>query len=323
MKSTVCVAGIQCLPGQKTSEIITIPGTAYRMPFTIINGNEDGKKIFITAGVHGCEYPGIQAAVELSQELDPAKVRGLIVIIPAFNLSALYGRRAYVCPEDEESKNYNHIFPGDRNGTTAERVAAYVSEEIVPMMDLHVDLHSGDITEKLVEFIDVCNSKDPKIVEWCTEICKHTSFTHRINSNGRTEVYNSSAIDRGVPAILFERGGLGQVNRDEIDRDKADLISIMRYIGILPGKPLDNSAGQIFYPRHHWGSAGATGLFYKFADTGDEIRKGQKIGEIRDIFGNVLEEIFAEFDAHIRLSNNTLGIAKGNDTFMYGSIREE
>ncbi len=321
MKRDIRIADLCAGSGMKAAGLITVPGTSYELPLTIINGVEDGKIFLVSAGVHGCEYPGIQATVELARELDPCAVSGAVIFVHAVNAPGFFGRRAYVCPADEESKNFNHISPGNRNGTTAERVSAFFFTEIVPQCDLHLDIHSGDIVEDLEEFIAVCNSPDPKVVEYCTEIARHTSFTHRINSRGRTELYNASAIDCNVPGLLFERGGAGRVKRHEIDRDKADIISICRYIGILEGEPVDNTAAQIFYPRHHWGEAGHTGLFYRFVKTGDEIKKGQKLGEIRDFFGNLLEEIFAEFDGRVKIANNTLGISAGDDTFMYGSTR--
>ena len=322
MKKTIQIADMRADCGQKTAGMITVPGTSYELPLTIINGSGDGKVFLVSAGVHGCEYPGVQATVELAQEMDPSAVSGAVIFVHSVNPPALFGRRAYVCPADEESKNFNRISPGNKNGTTAERVSAFFFTEIVPQCDLHLDIHSGDIVEDLEEFIAVCNSPDPEVRDYCTEIARHTSFTHRINSHGRTELYNSSAIDCHVPGLLFERGGAGQVKRDEIERDKEDILSICRFIGILEGEPIDNTAAQIFYPRHHWGGAGHTGLFYRFVKTGDEIKKGQKLGEIRDFFGNLLEEIFAEYDGRMKIANNTLGISAGDDTFMYGSTRE-
>jgi predicted deacylase len=81
------------------------------------------------------------------------------------------------------------------------------------------------------------------------------------------------------------------------------------------------------YPRQTLVSTACYGLntiyrIYKFVETGDEVKKGQKLGEIRDIFGNLLEEITAVFDGRIKISNNTLGVSKGDDTFMYGNTRE-
>lgn len=322
MKKDLKIGELTVKPCEKVSKCIIVPGTNYELPITVINGEEDGKVLLVTAGVHGCEYPGIQALVELAQEIEPEEVSGAIIFIQAVNPPALYGRRAYVCPADEENKNYNHISPGNKNGTTAERVSAFIFDEIVPQCSLHVDIHSGDIVEDLEEFIAVCATEDPVMRDYCTEIAKHTCFTHRINSHGRRELYNSSAIDRGVPGLLFERGGQGILNWDEVERDKDDIISICQSLNILDGEPYDNSEGQIFYPRHCWDEAHHTGLFYKFVTTGDEVKKGQKLGEIRDIFGNLLEEITAVFDGRIKISNNTLGVSKGDDTFMYGNTRE-
>ena len=323
MKETFKIGELSVASGEKVCRNIFVPGTDYELPITVINGVEDGKVFLATAGVHGCEYPGIQALVELSQEIEPEEVCGAIVFIPVVNPSGFYGRRAYVCPADEKSTNFNHISPGDKNGTLAWKVSAFIFDEIVPQCNFHVDMHSGDIVEDLEEFIAVCATTDPEMEKFCTEVAKHTSFTHRINSHGRRELYNSSAIDRGVPGLLFERGGQGILNWDEAEKDKDDIISICQYLKILDGEPIDNSEGQIYYPRHHWGEAEHTGLFYKFVNTGDEIKKGQKIGEIRDMWGNVLEEIIAKFDARVKISPNSLGLSKGHDTFMYGSTREE
>ena len=310
-------------PGEKKILEFTVPDSkGYSFPAVLINGCKEGKCFLATAGVHGAEYPGIQALIELGQEIGPADVSGAVLLIPIVNTPAFYGRRAYVCPADEESKNFNKVFPGRPDGTVADKVAYYITEHFIKGRDFHVDLHSGDIVEDLEEFCAVGNSPDPAIKAFVTEVAKHTLFTHRINSGGKTEVYNRSAIDLGIPSLLFERGGAGLVIPDEIERNKLDLISIMQYLKILPGEPIDNSEGQIFYPRHHWGEAGVSGCFYKFAGTGDEIKKGQLIGEIRDVSGHVLEEIRAEYDGRIKISNNTLGLSKGDDTFMYGSTRE-
>lgn len=322
MKQTINVGELAVKCGEKVSKCIVVPGTDYELPVTIINGCGEGKVFFATAGVHGCEYPGIESLVELSQEIEPEDVSGAIIFVLAVNPPALYGRRAYVCPADEENKNYNHISPGNKNGTTADRVSAFIFDEIVPQCDLHVDMHSGDIVEDLEEFIAVCNTENDEMRDFCTKVAQHTCFTHRINSHGRRELYNSSAIDRNVPGLLFERGGQGILNWDEVERDKMDIISICQYLGILEGEAQDNSEGQIYYPRHYWGEAGHTGLFYKFVETGDEVKKGQKIGEIRDMFGELLEEIHAPFDGRVKISNNTLGLSKGDDTFMIGCTRE-
>ena len=320
MNHKITAAGVSVLPGEKKIVDITVPETdGYTFPAVLINGKTDGKIFLATAGVHGAEFPGIEALVELGREIDPEEVKGAILFIPVVNTPAFYGRRAYVCPADEEQKNFNHVFPGNSHGTIAEKVAAFITEEFVKLCDFHVDLHSGDIVEDLEEFCAVGNTSDPDLLSYMTSVAEHTGFTHRINSRGECEVYNRTVIDMHKPALLFERGGQGLVKEEETKKNKADLVSLMRFLHILPGEPINNAEGQIFYPRHFWGEAKASGCFRKFVKTGDEVQKGQLIGEITDFQGNVLEAIRAEFNGRIKISNNTLGITKGDDTFMYGS----
>lgn len=320
MRSNFEIVGLDIPSGQMLSRLVKVNNEDYEIPFFVINGANDGKVFLATAGVHGCEYPGVQSLIELSKEIDPTKVNGAIVLIPLINPAGFYGRQPFVCPVDEERKNFNRIFPGNKNGTLADRVAAWITEEVISKCDFHVDIHSGDIVEDLEEFVAICNASDPNTKRIAEEAAKHTCFMARIYSGGKTEFYNSSSITLNKPALMFERGGKGEWDREKVDRNKFDLISIMQFMKILPGEPKDFSKRQVFYKNHHWGEAGFTGLFYKFVQTGDNIKKGQKIGEIRDINGDILEEIFANFDGHIKISNTTLGISKGDDTFMYGSI---
>ena len=63
---------------------------------------------------HGGEYPGIQTAIELSQELDPAdvQVRYHFCTCPA---TRAFCKSCGVIRKTE--KNLNHVFPGTIGGT--------------------------------------------------------------------------------------------------------------------------------------------------------------------------------------------------------------
>ena len=43
-----------------------------------------------------------------------------------------------------DAKNLNREFPGNPDGTEMERLAWAVSQELQPVADLYIDLHSGD-----------------------------------------------------------------------------------------------------------------------------------------------------------------------------------
>ena len=130
MKNSVTFGGITVASGEKVSQYVTVTGTDYKFPITIINGKEDGKIILASAGIHGCEYPGIQAMVELSKEIDPADVSGVVILMHCINISGFEERQTYVVPDDPERKNLNRLFPGEAIfGPLLEKKAIFDFEE--------------------------------------------------------------------------------------------------------------------------------------------------------------------------------------------------
>lgn len=77
----------------------------------------------VPAGIHNAEYVGIQAAIELSSEIDPEQLGGTLVIVPVANRSGFENRTMSMVHED--GKNLNRVFPGDESGTSADRCPCF------------------------------------------------------------------------------------------------------------------------------------------------------------------------------------------------------
>lgn len=317
MKQPITIAGLTAGPGSIVQGYVNVPETDYQIPVTILNGAEDGKTLLATAGIHGCEYPGILAVTELARELDPQEISGAVILVHAVNMSGFLLRQPFVVPADENRKNLNRLFPTDGTGTLADKICVFLMEQFVRSSDFHVDLHSGDLVEDLESFLLVANLPEQR--DMITEIARRTSFPWRMNSGGRREFYNASAITCGVPSLLFERGGAGECHRADVEADKADLRRVMQCLGILPGEAPVNEA-QVFFDRHEWTEAepGDEGLLIPFVHVGEDIREGQKLFEIRDMFGNLTRELRAKFDAHIVIQSRTLSVHPGDDLITYG-----
>lgn len=323
MNNTFTIKNLSAAPGTKVSGYVAVEDTDYTMPVTIINGANDGKSILVSAGIHGCEYPGILAVTELAKEIDPMQVSGAILFVHAVNMSGFLERQPFVVPADEERKNLNRLFPTDESGSLADKICICLSENFVKGRDFHIDLHSGDMVEDLEDFVVVANIPDTEKKAFLTEAAKRTGFKWRMNSGGKREFYNSSAIVYGVPSLLFERGGAGQCLRSDVDNSKQDVISIMKYLGILSGDSQINTE-QRFFDRHEWTETetGDEGLLIPFVKIGDDITEGQKLFEICDMFGTKIREIHAKFDGHVVLMSRSLSVHYGDDLITYGHIME-
>lgn len=321
MRTPITIAGITVPSGQKVSAFVTVPETDYAFPITILNGACDGKTILITAGIHGCEYPGIRAAAELAKELDPQEIHGVVLLIHAVNMSGYLLRQTFVVPADPERKNLNRLFPTDHSGTLADKICLFLMEAFVKHCDFHVDLHSGDMVENLEACLLIANIPDPEKKAFLTEVARHTGFRWCMYSGGKREFYNGSALTYGVPSLLFERGGAGECLPEDVARDKDDVIRVMQMLNILPGQPASNP-DQHFFDKHEWteAEAGDEGMLIPFVKVGEDITEGQKLFEVQDMFGNPIRSIYAKYNAHVVITTRTLAVHQGDDLITYGHI---
>ena len=162
--------------GEKAQGKIEITGCGMAMPATVICGVEDGPTILITAGVHSAEYVGIQAAMELAKEFQPEELKGNVIIIPLVNVSGFEHRTMSMVYED--GKNLNRVFPGDPEGTAADRIAYTMVTKLFSITDYYIDLHSGDGYEQLHPYVYYVGVVDEETAEKSLHMARPVSYTH-------------------------------------------------------------------------------------------------------------------------------------------------
>jgi len=73
-------------PGKTQRHLIKLPGAALAKdeprPVISITGAKPGPVLFVNAGVHGGEYPAVEAVIRLSNTLDPKKIAGTVILMP-------------------------------------------------------------------------------------------------------------------------------------------------------------------------------------------------------------------------------------------------
>ena len=305
------IAGHALHPGKIIKDHIHVDGTEIHIPHVILCGDDAGPTILITAGIHSAEYVGIQAAIELSNELSPAELHGTVVIIPLANRSGFENRTMSMVFED--GKNLNRVFPGDSSGSTADRLAHVIFESFIKNADAYIDLHSGDGYESLVPYVYYLAESPASKTAWEMTECVRTDYV--VPSQCRTGgAYNLASI-HGIPSILIERGQLSLYHREEIDADKADVCNILRRWGVLSGE-------WKTYPktilREYSDDAPCTGCWYPSKSVGDSFQKGEKLGEIRDYFGNILFTEYAPNSGVLIHQCSHLNILEGGPMVTYG-----
>jgi predicted deacylase len=284
--TTLQVGEISASPGTKATGFLQVPTTRARMPLTLINGVNDGPTLLITAGVHGGEYPPIEAAIRFAIELDPAQISGQIIVVSIVSLDSFHARQMFVVPDD--GKNLNRQFPGKALGTVSERIAHTLMTEVVSHANAWVDLHCGDIHEGLIPFVGYFEAADPAVNAQTRGMMEVFGIEY-VAKPGRlpgTTTQASAAI--GIPCLLAEAGNLAVLDEENTQILLNGCRNVARYFKILPGEAQKQPLKE--FTDWPWLRSAQTGCWYPAVKLGDTVDEGQMIGVVKDYFGNVMAE---------------------------------
>ena len=305
-------------PGEKWNGELELANGEIKLPATVLHGHGTGKTMLITAGVHAGEYVGIQAAIELSQKLKIEKVTGTIIIVKVMNRPAFEARNGSMGLTDD--KNLNREFPGDSQGTEMERLAWAVSQELQPVADYYIDLHSGDDYEKLTPYVYYAGMAAEEVVAESRKMAEQVDVPYMVKSNVASGGSYNYAASQGIPSILIERGGMGDWNYEEVRSTRRDVRNILCHMGIYQGI----KDFRTYYPLDvadvRYQDAEESGLWYPFKKVGDMIQEGDILGEVRDYEGKVKEVSIAEFDGVLLYQCGTLQVLGNGPMVTYGRI---
>lgn len=280
-------------------------------------GKNEGKTLVITAGVHGGEYVGIEASIRLIKELDAEKMYGNIIICPILNTDGFYNGVKQISTID--GKNLNREFPGDEKGSCTQRLAFDIEKYLYKTADFIVDLHGGDMNEKLIPLIFFPYASGEDMKNYVRDIASRMSVSFRVGSYADNGLY-SYATKKNIPAMLYERGCHGIWSEEDVLAEKKDLYKLMEILGILKeGYDISVNTDQREILKAEYVEASSDGLWYTYFKQGEKIKKGEIIGTLKNIEGDTIQEVEAKFDATILYYTISLGVRKKDTLIAYGS----
>jgi len=203
------------------------------IPIVVLK-NGDGPTALFISGNHGDEYEGQVALCNLAKSLDPARIHGRVIILPAANFpAAMAGRRT--SPIDEG--NLNRLFPGDADGTVTQQIAYYIEHELVPLADLICDLHSGGSSLMYVPSALFGgwqrDGGSERGIAALKAFGSPIAYVSEANQGGNRTL-SGGAVRQGVIALGTEAGGSGHVTRAALRMVERGVNNMLVFLGILP-----------------------------------------------------------------------------------------
>jgi len=329
-------------PGTTQRHLIKLPGDALTNdePRSVISvaGTKHGPVLFVNAGVHGGEYPAVEAVIRLGKTLDPKKISGTVILMPVLNLPAFRTRTPFLCPID--NVNPNRVFPGDPGGSYSEQMTHALINDFVIHADAYIDLHGGDIPEALVPFVicrseaGLANSKARDVAARSKEMALAFGLPYVLMVSKPVQPAKglssyAAAAEKGIPSILAEAGGVGQMQEEAVELLVNGVVNVMRHLGMIEAgaesapaksqipdsKSQTNSkskakkaarravatgkasaadaAASTVLTKFEWVYTKRAGMWYPKVAPGDVVSDSEEIGTVGDLFGDTLEKIIS------------------------------
>jgi len=265
------------------------------LPYVEARGAEDGPRLALIAGIHGCEYSSIAAVMRFMGSLDTGELSGTIVAVPIVNLESFRARTPFVSPQD--GKNLNRCFPGSFEGTYSDALARAVFDAVIAPSDVLVDLHGGDLVEALEPF-SLYDESPLEDQSRALAIAFGLRYVVRSPQAGApiSGTTSSAAAAAGIPAVIAEAGGCGLLEESAVDLHLAGIENVLRHLGMLPREPALAPPGMRSVERFVWVRCREAGWWEPSVRVGDEVQPSQVVGVVRNLSGDAIEEIVAPED---------------------------
>ncbi len=312
--------------GEAISGYLEVPARGdegARIPVSLVRGTGDGPVLALIAGTHGYEYPGISALQRLRQSIDPATLRGTLVLVHIANPPSFYGRTIYTSPAD--GKNLNRVFPGKADGTLSERIAHAITTQVITKADYLVDLHAGDGNEALRPYVYMPVTGDARLDAASRGMALAFGLDHIVIDDApiaprdSTQFVDATALAHGVPAITTETGQLGQNDEQSIALAERGIRNLMRRLGMIQEAPEPNP-GVVWLKDYEVVRSPVTGVFRATVRDGYAVAEGGVLGELFDSFGAKVGDVRAPFAGIVNYVIGTPPAVEGQPLAMISRV---
>ena len=271
----------------------------------VCRGAASGPIAAILAGVHGDEYEGPSALAELAKRLRPNAMHGSVVAIPVANPMAFCTAQR---TNPEDGLNLARTFPGNRQGSPTERLAATLFESAVADADFLIDLHSGGVEYNFLPLAGFYGEAGPQNPSY--RAARRMGLPALWKLPETEGVLSHEAWKRGIPSVGAEYLGAGQLSRQGVSRYVEGVLSCLKLWGICPEEKLLPESGDAL--TGDWQLASVTGVFDAGVSLGATVVPGEELAAIRDLRGNVLERFVARSHGILMAVRSKAYIRTGN-----------
>lgn len=335
MSEKVQIGSISVDPKSKKFDYLKVgelyDGSPVNIPIMVVNGIESKPRLLLIAGAHGDEVVGTEAIKRVISKIEPEKFRGVVIGIPVLNIPAYLACDRINVLEAPKGSNDLHQFYKksiDSEGSQSERISYVLHKEIFPKIDYIIDLHSSAkgtynfpraiISGKYVPISKELREKiDGLAVASAFEVIYRPQRPPWPGMYFTPRTFWEESCGKAV--IVLETGEAPTI--DDADTIISGITNIMKHLGMLEGSP-KKVKDQMFVERLIAIRANKAGILRLKTKVGDYVKQGEVIGEVTNLFDDVVEEIKSPEYGLIVKHRTSAFISTGVRAFVIAPLKE-
>lgn len=253
------------------------------IPIYVFNHGK-GPTLLLTGGVHGDEYEGQIAISRLAHTLDLKSLKGRLILIPAVNMPAALNATR-LSPID--GRDMNRCFPGNPRGTFSEMLAHFIDSQVLPHVDVSVDMHTAGHSADCVPSTNMHYVPDAALRKKTMAAAAAFGAPYNVVFWGVDEgaTLTSAVERRGILSLGTEIGGWGRVSVEGVRIGERGVRNMLHHLGMTGGKPdtlqRDGAKGtrhMMVRAANCYSFAPSGGIFEPRHLAGDTVQAGQSAG---------------------------------------------
>ena len=287
-------------------------GGTVDLPVAVANGAHDGDRLYMQAASDGDEVNGVGVVSRVVPRLDPDELRGSVVVVGVVNY------HGFVVGEHRnpvDDTKLNRAYPGDRAGTSSERIAA-ATYALASEADLVIDLHQGS-TSRMIEEVRVRCGRRHRLHRECLQLARTFGCGHILDQKGPDGQLARVAPDDGIPTVDPELGGSVGFDERSIRAGVEGVFNVLRDYDFLDGSPAVEA--QVRATGFDQYGAPSGGIVDFAVDLGDRVSAGDPLFEVTDVFGTSKARVTADSDGVFWRSRRLPQVATGEYVCSVGT----
>ena len=276
-------------------------GARMEIPVEVIAGKQTGPTVYVGGGAHG-EEPAAMAAVALAaKNASPDRVKGTLIAVPCQNPPA-WSFRGRHYPLDAPNPGDVSGMPPDAGGVMSARVTSALVDSIAARAQFALDVHATHLDSinypRVMVTTTGSEAADVQAKRLAMAKAAGYEIIHLWKRAGDRNGITGTLSHRGVPAIGIEAGEGWRALPPFPAMMERGIVNVLKHTGLLDGEP-EMPHVQVEVTTRFEVTANRGGMSHLRVKPGDYVAEGQVVAEIRDMFGDVLEELRTPFSGII------------------------